>query len=44
MPTKLMKELGYGEEYKYSHDFANNFADQEFLPDVVKNRVLRSRK
>jgi putative ATPase len=33
-PTKLMKELGYGEEYKY--DFANNFADQEFLPDVVK--------
>jgi replication-associated recombination protein RarA len=31
-----MKELGYGEEYKYSHDFANNFADQEFLPDVVK--------
>jgi putative ATPase len=43
-PTKLMKELGYGEEYKYSHDFANNFADQEFLPDVVKHRVLRSRK
>jgi putative ATPase len=42
-PTKLMKELGYGEEYKYSHDFANNFADQEFLPDVVKkHRVLRS--
>jgi putative ATPase len=36
-PTKLMKELGYGEEYKYSHDFANNFADQEFLPDTVKN-------
>jgi putative ATPase len=27
-PTKLMKELGYGEEY--SHDFANNFADQNF--------------
>jgi putative ATPase len=37
-PTKLMKELGYGEEYKYSHDFANNFADQEFLPDVVTPR------
>ncbi|PKH67587.1 AAA family ATPase [Flavobacterium sp. ALD4] len=36
-PTKLMKELGYGDEYKYSHDFANNFADQEFLPDGVKN-------
>lgn len=32
-PTKLMKELGYGDDYKYSHDYANNFADQEFLPD-----------
>lgn len=39
-PTKLMKELGYGDEYKYSHDFANNFADQEFLPDAVKNTPL----
>jgi putative ATPase len=27
-PTKLMKELGYGEEYKYAHDYNNNFADQ----------------
>jgi putative ATPase len=36
-PTKLMKELGYGDEYKYSHDFANNFAEQEFLPDEIKN-------
>lgn len=34
-PTKLMKELGYGEEYKYSHDFPNNFAEQEFLPDDI---------
>jgi putative ATPase len=34
-PTKLMKELGYGEEYKYSHDFPNNFADQEFLPTEI---------
>jgi putative ATPase len=34
-PTKLMKELGYGEEYKYSHDYANNFAEQEFLPDAI---------
>jgi putative ATPase len=39
-PTKLMKELGYGDEYKYSHDFANNFADQEFLPDTLKNKSL----
>ena len=34
-PTKLMKELGYGEEYKYSHDFPNNFAEQEFLPTEI---------
>ena len=34
-PTKLMKELGYGDEYKFSHDFANNFAEQEFLPNEV---------
>jgi putative ATPase len=34
-PTPLMKELGYGEEYKYSHDYANNFTEQEFLPEVI---------
>lgn len=34
-PTKLMKELGYGEEYKYSHDFANNFTEQEYLPEAI---------
>ncbi|WP_428223353.1 replication-associated recombination protein A [Flavobacterium sp.] len=34
-PTKLMKELGYGEEYKYSHDYANNFTAQEYLPDAL---------
>jgi putative ATPase len=39
-PTKLMKELGYGEEYKYSHDFANNFAEQEFLPDEIAETLL----
>jgi len=39
-PTKLMKELGYGEEYKYSHDYSNNFAEQEFLPDAIKETVL----
>ncbi len=36
-PTKLMKELGYGEDYKYSHDYANNFAEQEFLPNEISN-------
>jgi putative ATPase len=39
-PTKLMKELGYGEEYKYSHDYANNFAEQEFLPDAISNTPI----
>jgi putative ATPase len=39
-PTKLMKELGYGDEYKYSHDYANNFAEQEFLPDEVINTAF----
>lgn len=39
-PTKLMKELGYGEEYKYSHDYANNFAEQEYLPEEIKNTPI----
>ncbi len=39
-PTKLMKELGYGEEYKYSHDYPNNFAEQEFLPNEISNTVF----
>jgi len=39
-PTKLMKELGYGDEYKYSHDYANNFAEQEFLPDTISGTAF----
>ena len=39
-PTKLMKELGYGDEYKYSHDYSNNFAEQEFLPDEISETVF----
>ena len=35
-PTKLMKELGYGQEYQYAHDFDCNFVLQEFLPDEIK--------
>lgn len=34
-PTKLMKELGYGDEYQYAHDYPNNFANQEFLPAEI---------
>lgn len=39
-PTKLMKELGYGDEYKYAHDFDNNFTEQEFLPEEIKNTAI----
>lgn len=39
-PTKLMKELGYGQEYKYSHDYENNFAFQEFLPEELSGTLL----
>lgn len=39
-PTKLMKELGYGEEYKYAHNHANNFALHEFLPDEITGTKL----
>ncbi|MET6989799.1 replication-associated recombination protein A [Sediminicola arcticus] len=35
-PTKLMKDLGYGQEYKYAHDYQNNFVEEEFLPDSIK--------
>lgn len=36
-PTKLMKELDYGKEYKYAHDFENNFVEQDYLPAEIKN-------
>ncbi|WP_111685507.1 replication-associated recombination protein A [Winogradskyella tangerina] len=39
-PTKLMKELGYGDDYKYAHSYENNFAEHEFLPDEIKNTKL----
>ena len=35
-PTKLMKEMGYGSGYQYAHDFLNQFAPQEFLPDQIQ--------
>lgn len=36
-PTKLMKELGYGKDYKYAHSYENNFAEQDFLPKELKD-------
>ena len=35
-PTKLMKQLGYGKDYKYAHAYSGNFVNQQFLPDEVK--------
>jgi putative ATPase len=35
-PTKLMKNLGYGKDYKYSHSYEKNFSDQEYLPGELK--------
>lgn len=37
-PTKLMKDLGYGEGYKYSHDYPGNFVKQNFYPDGIENK------
>lgn len=39
-PTKLMKELDYGKNYQYSHDFENHFVAQQFLPDKIANRRI----
>ena len=39
-PTKLMKELNYGKDYKYAHDFPGNFVDQEYMPEEVKDKVF----
>jgi len=41
-PTKLMKNLNYGKNYKYSHDFPNHFVDQQFMPDeLTKERIWK---
>ncbi|PBQ33492.1 AAA family ATPase [Sphingobacteriaceae bacterium] len=37
-PTKLMKNLDYGKDYKYAHSFENNFAEQEFLPEELSGK------
>ena len=41
-PTKLMKQLGYGNDYKYAHSYNGNFVEQQFLPDEVKDRQIWS--
>ena len=37
-PTKLMKDIGYGKNYKYAHGYENNFVNLEFLPEKIKGR------
>ena len=39
-PTKLMKELGYGKDYQYAHDYADNFAFQDYLPDELQGETF----
>lgn len=39
-PTKLMKGLGYGQDYKYAHDFNENFIEQDFLPEKIKGSMF----
>ena len=39
-PTKLMKDLDYGKNYKYSHNYPNNFVEQQFLPDEISGTKL----
>jgi putative ATPase len=39
-PTKLMKDLGYGKDYKYAHSYEGNFTAEEFLPEEIKNTII----
>ena len=39
-PTKLMKNIGYGKEYEYSHSHENNFSAQEYMPEKLSGTLL----
>jgi putative ATPase len=39
-PTRLMKDLGYGQGYLYPHDYAGGWVDQQYLPDKIKRRIF----
>jgi putative ATPase len=41
-PTRLMKDLGYGEQYEYAHNYSDNFIEQEFMPDSLSGTVFYS--
>src|SRR3546814_111401 len=38
-PTNLMKDIGYGKDYKYAHSYENNFTEQEFFPDKISGTL-----
>jgi putative ATPase len=38
-PTSLMKDLGYGKDYKYPHDYSGHFVEEEYLPENLKGRI-----
>lgn len=39
-PTRLMKQMNYGKDYQYAHNFENNFVEQQFLPDVLAGKTF----
>jgi putative ATPase len=39
-PTKLMKDIGYGADYKYAHAYENNFIEQEFFPEKLSGTII----
>ena len=39
-----MKNIGYGKDYKYAHDFESNFVEQEFLPEKIRERSSTTRR
>ncbi len=39
-PTKLMKDIGYGNDYKYAHQYDNNFINQDYLPEDIKGKKI----
>ncbi len=41
-PTELMKDLGYGADYRYAHDYQNNFVEDEFLPEALSGSTFYS--
>ena len=39
-PTRMMKQMDYGKDYKYAHSFENNFVVQQFLPDAIEGNAF----